>query len=137
MYHNGVIYHYLACLFLSSSIAFMTFHNQHSYNPAYVVGNEQWTQRNSGLCGSAFTQIPYCLKYFYMGIEYHHIHHMNAKIPGYNLQKYHEEVVSRSSLFDSVHQISMYEFFTNLWLVLYDDDKNMYITLDELDKKSE
>ena len=42
-----------------------------------------------------------------MGIEYHHIHHMNAKIPGYNLQNFHEEVVLKSNLFDNIIKLSI------------------------------
>ena len=129
IYQLGLLYPYIACLCLSASLSFMTFHNQHSYNPAYVVDNATWTQKDSGLRGSAYTKIPYFLTYFYMGIEYHHIHHMNAKIPGYNLQRYHEEVVSKSGAFDSVHTISLNEFFQNLWLVLYDTEKKRIIFL--------
>jgi hypothetical protein len=56
---------------------------------------------------------------------------MNAKIPGYNLQKYHEEVVRKSDMFDNVVKLSMTDCYNNLWLVLYDDEKNRYITLAE------
>jgi omega-6 fatty acid desaturase (delta-12 desaturase) len=131
IYNCGIICQYTCAFIISSSIAFIMFHNQHSYNPSYVVGNDNWTQRDSGLKGSAFTQIPYILKYFYMGIEYHHIHHMNAKIPGYNLQKYNEEVVSKSNMFDTVVKLSMTDCYNNLWLVLYDDEKKRYITFAE------
>jgi omega-6 fatty acid desaturase (delta-12 desaturase) len=75
------------------------------------------------------------VKYFPMGIEYHHIHHMNAKIPGYNLQKYHEEVVSKSNMFDNVVKLSMTDCYNNLWLVLYDDEKKRYITFAEADEE--
>jgi hypothetical protein len=60
---------------------------------------------------------------------------MNAKIPGYNLQKYHEEVVSKSNLFDNVVTLSMTDCYRNLWLVLYDEDKKRYITFKEADNK--
>ena len=132
IYKYEIFFQYFISLCISSSIAFMSFHNQHSYNPAYISNNDNWTQRDSGLRGSAFTQIPYYLKYFYMGIEYHHIHHMNSKIPGYNLQKYHEEVVSKSDIFDNVHKVSMRDFYNNLSLALYDEETNKYITFNEL-----
>ena len=118
-----------------SFILFFYFHNQHTYNPSYVITNGKWTQRDSGLLGSSFITTPYIIKYFFMGIEYHHIHHMNAKIPGYNLQKYHEEVVSKSDLFDNVVTLSMTECYNNLWLVLYDDEKKRYITFSEADEE--
>lgn len=131
IFNYGIFYQYICGFVLASSMSFIIFHNQHSYNPSYVVGNENWTQKGSGLLGSSFIQIPYLLKYFYMGIEYHHIHHMNAKIPGYNLQKYHEEVVSKSNIFDNVVKLSMTDCYNNLWLVLYDEDKKKYITFAE------
>jgi omega-6 fatty acid desaturase (delta-12 desaturase) len=135
IYNCGILCQYICAFIMSSTIAFITFHNQHSYNPSYVVGNNNWNQRDSGLIGSAFTQIPHILKYFYMGIEYHHIHHMNAKIPGYNLQKYHEEVVSKSNMFVNVVKLSMTDCYNNLWLVLYDEDKKRYITFAEADEE--
>jgi omega-6 fatty acid desaturase (delta-12 desaturase) len=134
-YKFGIINQCICGFILSSSISFMVFHNQHSYNPSYIVGNNNWTQRDSGLLGSSFIQIPYLLKYFYMGIEYHHIHHMNSKIPGYNLEEYHEEVISKSNIFNNIIKLSMIDCYNNLWLVLYDEDNKKYINFAELDNE--
>ena len=76
----------------------MLFHSQHGFNPPYIVKDEKYNQKDSGLKGSSFIEIPYLFKYFTGGIEYHHIHHMNSKIPNYNLQLYHEEVISKSNI---------------------------------------
>jgi omega-6 fatty acid desaturase (delta-12 desaturase) len=135
LYQNGILYHYIISSYIGYLINFLLFFNQHIYNPPYIVGNKEWTQRDSGLKGSSFIQIPRFLKYFTMGIEYHHIHHMNAKIPGYNLQKYHEEVVSKSNMFDNIVKLSMTDCYNNLWLVLYDDDNKRYITFAEADEE--
>ena len=131
MYKNNILIHYLCSSYIGFLINFLLFFNQHTFNPSFVVGNKEWTQKNSGLLGSSFIQIPKYLKYFTMGIEYHHIHHMNAKIPGYNLQQYHEEVVSQSNLFDNVVKLSIADCYNNLWLVLYDEDKKKYASLKE------
>lgn len=120
---------------ISYILGFILFHNQHTYNPSYIVDDKQWNQQDSGLKGSSFIQIPWYLKYFTGGIEYHHIHHMNAKIPGYNLQKYHEEVVNTSNIFDSITKLSMNDCYNNLWLKLYDEEKKRYITFEEADIK--
>jgi omega-6 fatty acid desaturase (delta-12 desaturase) len=133
IFYYQIFIHYFICFSLSSSISFIMFHNQHTYNPSFVVTNKEWTQRNSGLLCSSFIQIPNCLKYFYMGIEYHHIHHMNSKIPGYNLQKFHEEVVSKSNLFDNIIKLTIADCYNNLWLILYDETKKKYITVKEID----
>jgi len=134
LYKYNILVHWLFTAAITSSIGFMTFHSQHGFNPPYIVNNETFSQKDSGLKGSSYIQIPYLLKYFTGGIEYHHIHHMNSKIPGYNLQAYHEEVISNSNMFDNVVKLSMVDCYNNLWLVLYDEDKNKYITFKEADK---
>ena len=135
MYKNNILVFYLFSSYIGFIINFLLFFNQHTFNPSYVVGNKEWTRRNSGLLGSSFIQIPKYLKYFTMGIEYHHIHHTNAKIPGYNLQQYHDEVISKSNIFDNVVKLNMNDCYNNLWLVLYDEDKNKYTTLKEINKE--
>jgi omega-6 fatty acid desaturase (delta-12 desaturase) len=132
-YH--VLTHFLISVWLSSNIGVILFHNQHTFNPPYVVNNETWNMKDSGLKGSSFIQIPYLLKYFTGNIEYHHVHHMNAKIPNYNLQSYHDEVTSKSDMFDNIVKLSMSDCYNNLWLVLYDEDKNKYITFKEADEE--
>lgn len=123
-----IIHFFIISQFITTIMGFLLFFNQHTFNPPYVVNNENWNMKDSGLKGSSFIQIPYLLKYFTGNIEYHHIHHINAKIPGYNLQKYHKEVISKSNYFDNIVKISMIDCYNNLWLVLYDEDKKKYIT---------
>jgi len=130
-----ILWIFLMSCFVGFTITFMIVHNEHTYNPSYVVGNNDWSYKDSGLRGSSFILIPRAFKYFFHGIEYHHIHHMNAKIPGYNLQKYHEEVVSKSNIFDNVVKLSMTDCYNNLWLVVYDDEKKRYITFAEADEE--
>jgi omega-6 fatty acid desaturase (delta-12 desaturase) len=133
----GYLHLFILYVYFSQILGYLLFFNQHTFNPPYIVNNEEWTQRDSGLIGSSFIQIPWYLKYFFSGIEYHHIHHMNAKIPGYNLQKYHEEVVQNSNMFDNIVKLSMDDCYNNLWLVMYDEDNKKFITFEEADKQME
>ena len=133
--NNEFLYHMIVAYWIFFIYVMMLFNSQHTFNPSYIVNTKNWNSKDSGLIGSSFIQIPYLLKYIHMGVEYHHIHHMNAKIPGYNLQKYHEEVVSKSNIFDNVVKLSMNDCYNNLWLVLYDEDKKKYITFAEADEE--
>jgi omega-6 fatty acid desaturase (delta-12 desaturase) len=135
LFKQDILLHYLVSIYIGSAIGFLLFFNQHTFNPSYVVTNENWNMKDSGLLGSSFIQIPYLLKYFTGGIEYHHIHHINAKIPGYNLQAYHEEVVYTSNMFDNIIKLSMTDCYNNLFLILYDEENNKYITIEEADKR--
>lgn len=134
-YNYSILWQSLLAASVTSCVGSMLFFNQHTYNPPYVTNNEKWTMKDSGLKGSSFIQIPKYLKYFTGSIEYHHVHHMISKIPGYNLQKYHEEVVSKSNMFDNIVKLSISKCYQNLWLSLYDEDKQKFITFTEADSK--
>ena len=121
----GIFYHFLASMIIGSGIGFILFHNQHTYNPGYIVTAEKWNKKDSGLKGSSFIQVPKYLKYFTMGIEYHHIHHMNAKIPGYNLEEYHNNNYNDD---ETIVKLSIKDCYNNSWLTLYDEKTKKYVS---------
>ena len=128
-WQNELLLHILLAKYIFFILSGLLFVNQHTYNPPYVVKDEAWNLRDSGLRGSSFLLIPWCLKYFTGSIEYHHIHHMNTKAPGYNLQAFHEEVLTVSTNeFDDVVQLNMSQCWNNLSYSLYDDQDDLYIS---------
>jgi len=129
LYSHEILTQYILSQCFLFSIGFFTFFNQHTFNPAYVETIETWTFKNSGLLGSSFIQVPRGISFFTDGIEYHHIHHINSKIPGYNLQKYHEEVVAASTAFDNVTKLTLTDCYNNIWLMMYDEERKKYITM--------
>lgn len=137
IYQCGYLHIHLIHVLCGQTIGYMMFFNQHTFNIPYIATNEEWNQRNSGLIGSSLIMIPDCLKYFFNGIEYHHIHHINSKIPGYNLRKYHDEVVQNSDMFDGIVKLSMTDCYNNLWLAMYDEDDKKFLTIEDADKKIE
>lgn len=136
LFKNGLMLYYFITLHITSALGFFLFFNQHTFNPSYVFdNNENWNYKDSGLKGSSLILVPYFLKYFTGGIEYHHIHHFNSKIPNYNLQSFHKEVISKSNIFDNIIKLSIYDCLNNLSLTLYDEKKNKYVTVKEADEE--
>ena len=134
-YQYGLMLHCLLSIGIGGIVGTLLFFNQHTYNPPYIADNDEWTMRESGLKGSSFIQIPWYLTYFTGGIEYHHIHHSNSRIPGYNLKALHNEVVSTSHAFDGIVKLTMSDCYKNLWLSVYDEDANRFITFEEADAR--
>ena len=126
---------YPLSVLLSYSIDMAIFHNQHTFNKPYVKINKEWTKENSGLKGSSFIQVPSYLKFFTYGIEYHHIHHMVSSIPGYNLKDTHEYLEKTEPEFKNIIKLSMNDCYNNLWLTLYDEEADRYISFKEADDK--
>jgi omega-6 fatty acid desaturase (delta-12 desaturase) len=130
LYDAGILQHYIVSMYIASVLGTILFHNQHTFNPAYVVSNEEWTLKNSGLDGSSFMIVPSFFKFFTNGIEYHHIHHMNPRIPGYHLADYHNYIMKNEPfLFDDVNYLSIVDCLNNCWLALYDEDTKQYTDL--------
>jgi omega-6 fatty acid desaturase (delta-12 desaturase) len=134
-YKYSIIVHYNIALYLTAIIGFILFHNQHTFNPAYIKKNSEWSIKESGLEGSSFITVPRCLKYFTMGIEYHHIHHCMTRIPGYNLQECHEYMSKNTKMFDNIIVLSMKDVWNNIFLTLYDESSGKYIGFTELENK--
>jgi len=66
------------------------FYVQHQFEDAYWERGEDWDYVTAALQGSSFYKLPRILQWFSGNIGFHHIHHLNPRIPNYNLQKCHE-----------------------------------------------
>jgi omega-6 fatty acid desaturase (delta-12 desaturase) len=134
-HYYGILGYYMLAFYFAAVGGFILFHNQHTYNPGYVVPRGgDWSIRESGLKGSSFIDVPWFLKFFTMGIEHHHIHHFLPRIPGYNMAACHNYVAAKwPEFFADVVHLSMRDIFSNLNLVLYSEAKTKFVTFDEAD----
>ncbi|ARF08268.1 fatty acid desaturase [Catovirus CTV1] len=101
----------------ASIIGFFIFHSQHSFDGVYKEKQEKWDYFLNGIYGCSFLQVPWYLQFFTLGIEYHHIHHLNAMIPSYNLKNCHD---SSKELFDDVKKVYISDIIHNMSYSLYD-----------------
>ena len=76
---------------LAGSIGIWLFYVQHQFEDAYWKGGKSWSFTDSALRGSSFLKLPAALRFCTGNIGYHHVHHLNALIPNYNLKRAHEE----------------------------------------------
>lgn len=63
------------------------FYLQHQYKEVVWVREEDWDYQTIAMEGSSYIKFPRILQWFSGNIGIHHIHHLNPKIPNYNLQK--------------------------------------------------
>jgi len=135
-YKYSIFIHYNIAFYFTTIIGFILFHNQHTFNPAYIKNNSEWSVRESGLEGSSFIIVPRYLKYFTMGIEYHHIHHCMTRIPGYYLQRCNDYIEKNTKMLETVVVLSMKDVFNNLFLTLYDESSGRYVSFNDIEKKN-
>jgi omega-6 fatty acid desaturase (delta-12 desaturase) len=112
---------------LSGSTGIFLFYVQHQFEDAYWESGEQWSYADAALLGSSYLKLPQPLQFFTGNIGLHHIHHLNAKIPGYNLQRAHDE----NPIFADVPTLSLWDAFRAVRLKLWDEDRQRLVSFAE------
>ena len=78
-------------IFFGASAGIWLFYVQHNFEGVYWDRHTQWDYFKASMQGSSFYKLPAVLNWFSGNIGYHHIHHLSAKIPNYNLAKAYRE----------------------------------------------
>jgi acyl-lipid omega-6 desaturase (Delta-12 desaturase) len=81
----------LPTMALASLAGVFFFYVQHQFEDAYWESGESWSYADAALKGSSYLKLPKVLQFFSGNIGLHHVHHLSAKIPNYNLQRAHDE----------------------------------------------
>jgi omega-6 fatty acid desaturase (delta-12 desaturase) len=72
-------------------------------------------------------RLPKVLQFFTGNIGLHHVHHLNARIPNYNLQRAHDE----NPLLHSVPTLSLLDALQTVRLKLWDEERRKLVTFAE------
>ncbi len=71
--------------FIGSAIGAYLFYAQHNFPGVIFSENEGWTYEKAALQSSSYMTMSGIMHWFTGNIGYHHIHHLNARIPFYRL----------------------------------------------------
>ena len=74
--------------------------------------------------GATYLRLPTVLQWFTGNIGFHHVHHLNPRVPNYRLQECHERVAAHCD----VPTLSLREGLRALRLVLWDEDRDRMVT---------
>jgi omega-6 fatty acid desaturase (delta-12 desaturase) len=102
---------------LAGSAGVFLFYVQHQFEDAYWERGESWTYEDAALRGSSYLKLPAVLRFFTGNIGFHHVHHLSARIPNYNLPRAHAE----NPIFESVPVLSLWDGFRAVRLKLWDE----------------
>lgn len=70
---------------IASMIGSYLFFAQHSFENMRVLPTQTWTSRRAALESSSYLKLGRVMSWFTGNIGYHHIHHLNVRIPFYRL----------------------------------------------------
>jgi acyl-lipid omega-6 desaturase (Delta-12 desaturase) len=77
-------------LVAGGAIAAWMLYVQHQYEDTYYRAPGDWRFELAALQGSSYLQLPRPLAWAVGNANYHHVHHLSAKIPNYRLRDAHE-----------------------------------------------
>jgi acyl-lipid omega-6 desaturase (Delta-12 desaturase) len=103
---------------LAGSIGIWLFYVQHQFEDAYWQSAEDWSYADAALRGSSYLKLPKVMQFFTGNIGLHHVHHLNARIPNYNLQRAHDE----NPIFHQVPTLSWRDALSTVRLKLWDEE---------------
>ncbi len=88
----------LPVIWLAGMAGIWLFYIQHQFQSVYWARGHHWDYVASAFQGASYYQLPKALQWFSGNIGFHHIHHLNPRVPNYNLEKaYQSDELLRQS----------------------------------------
>ncbi|MGH2880106.1 MAG: fatty acid desaturase [Solirubrobacteraceae bacterium] len=109
---------------LAGSVGIWLFYIQHQFEDAYWESHGDWNYADAALRGSSYLKLPPVLQFLTGNIGYHHVHHLSARIPNYNLKRAHNE----NPVFHDVPTLSLWDALRAVTLKLWDEESKRLVT---------
>jgi acyl-lipid omega-6 desaturase (Delta-12 desaturase) len=120
---------HLPIIILAAGFGSWLFFVQHQFEETYWRPHNQWDFIRAACDGSSYYRLPPLLQWFTGNIGFHHIHHLESRIPNYNL----------ASCYNTVPELRQAVTFC-LWdslkctrLKLWDERRGRMVTFTELE----
>ncbi len=112
---------------LAGAAGVWLFYVQHQFEDTYWQSSEGWSYADAALRGSSHLRLPKVLQFFTGNIGLHHVHHLSARVPNYNLQRAHDD----NPIFHDVPTLSLWDGLRTVRLKLWDEDHARLVTFPE------
>jgi omega-6 fatty acid desaturase (delta-12 desaturase) len=120
---SGFLIVQLPALLVTGSVGIWLFYVQHQFEDTYWQSNEAWSYDDAALKGSSYLRLPKILQFLTGNIGLHHVHHLSARIPNYNLQAAHDE----NPALHTVPTISLLDGLRATRLKLWDEEQSKLV----------
>lgn len=111
-------------MYIAAVAGLWLFYLQHQYEEVTWFRDHEWKFRHVALEGSSFVKFPKVLQWFSGNIGFHHIHHVNPRIPNYNLEWCYKE----NTVFQEVKPVTFLISLKSLKLRLWDEKLNKLVS---------
>lgn len=109
---------------MAGSAGVWLFYVQHQFEGVYWRRSGDWSYVDAALQGSSYLKLPKVLQFFTGNIGLHHVHHLNSRIPNYNLQRAHDD----NPIFHRVPTLTLWQALATVNLKLWDEQRGRLVT---------
>ena len=110
-------------LVAGGAVAAWMLYIQHQYEETYYQGGSEWRFELAALQGSSYLELPRPLAWAVGNANYHHVHHLSARIPNYRLRAAHEE----QPMFARTPVVTLRSSVAALRLKLWDEQRGCLV----------
>lgn len=89
---RAILLVHLPIMLIASTIGVWLFSVQHRFQGTIWARAEDWDGTTAALQGSSYLNLPRALHWATGNIGFHHIHHLNPRVPNYRLQDCHHAI---------------------------------------------
>jgi len=115
--------------FVASAMGSYLFYAQHNFPQVIFKDKDGWSYEGAALDSSSYCQMGALMNYITGNIGYHHIHHLNAKIPFYRLPEAYDKLPELQTA--RVTSLRPKEILRCLSLKVWDTDSQKLLSLKE------
>jgi omega-6 fatty acid desaturase (delta-12 desaturase) len=120
---QGFLIVQVPALLVTGSAGIFLFYVQHQFEDTYWQSSETWSYEDAALEGSSYLKLPAILQFLTGNIGLHHVHHLSARIPNYNLQAAHD----KNPALHSVPTMSLLDALGATRLKLWDERRGKLV----------
>lgn len=118
----------IPALYIASVTGVWLFFVQHQFEDVYWEHHDDWDFVQAAIKGSSYYKLPWLLDWITGHIGYHHIHHLNSRIPNYNLRRAYASLKG----LDTEKTITFFQSFRFALLKLYDEKTGRLISFRDM-----
>lgn len=123
---------YLISVSLAGGAGLVLFTVQHNFEHAYASETKEWDFDTGTMEGTSFLILPFWLNWFTVDIAYHHVHHLSANIPNYQLVGCHNQY---QELFADVPRVRLSQIPRAAKCILWDTRARRIISISEYERQ--
>lgn len=124
------LFAFLIPALISGFVGAYLFYAQHNFPGARFKEKEEWSYVDAALHSTSYMKMNALMHWFTGNIGYHHVHHLNARIPFYRLPEVHKEFKELQSV--TTTSLTPRDVFKCLEVKLWDPQTGRMLTRQEL-----